>query len=186
LLLYGFITLWLWVCLSIFWGSNYKLETYLPALTVNYVTFDTDPDSFLNSPMLETANMQAGLPASTVHLGWEAKDAAYYPNGIGDVQQDVLQQGCWAAVVVNANATSAWRAALATGDASYNPTGAITIYLQSARFYQVTLLYITQLVSLTLSPLPHTDAAPGHGSFGNTTSDCSRERLAILRYKLHW
>jgi hypothetical protein len=97
--------------------------------------------------MLETANTQYGLPATTVHLGWRVKDASYYPNGLGDVRQDVLQQGCWAAVVVNANATSAWRTALENGDSSYDPTGAITIYLQSARFYQVVLLYIVQLVS---------------------------------------
>ncbi len=145
--IYGFITLWLWVCLSIFWGSTYKLETYFSRLTVHYVTFDTDPNSFLNAPMLNEVQYEAALPRSIPHLGWEVHDASEYPNGLEDVKQEVYSQKCWGAVVINANATSAWRAALANGDATYDPTGSIGLYFASARFYQVTLLYIEAFVS---------------------------------------
>jgi len=147
-LLYGFITVWLWVCLSIFWGSTYKLEAYLHRLTVHFVSFDTDPNSFLNGPMIQEAQYQAALPSSIPHLGWEVHDASEYPNGLWDVMHEVYAQKAWAAVVINANATSAWREALANGDMNYDPTGAIGIYYASARFYQVTLLYIEPLVSL--------------------------------------
>lgn len=96
--------------------------------------------------MLNEAQYQANLPASVAHFGWTIKPSSDYPNGIQDVQDSILRQDAWVAVVVNANATTAWRQALADGDASYDPTGAMTIYYQSARFYQVTLLYFEQTV----------------------------------------
>ena len=92
------------------------------------------------------AQYEASLPSSIPHLGWEIHAASEYPNGLADVQHSIFAQKCWAAVVINANATSAWTAALADGDTSYDPTGAIGIYYASARFYQVTLLYIESLV----------------------------------------
>lgn len=63
------------------------------------------------------------------------------------MERDIATQKSWGAVVINANATTAWRNALTTGDASYDPNGAIGIYFSSARFYQVTLLYIESIVS---------------------------------------
>ena len=150
LLLFTLITVWLWICLPIFWGSTYLLTEHFPNLAIHLVTFDTASNSYLNGPMTEMAKMQASLPKQQTHLGWSVRDTSDYPNGLDDVEANVLSQRSWATVVVNANATSAWTQAVQNGDASYDPTGAITVYLQSARFYQVTLLYIEQLVSGTL------------------------------------
>ena len=152
-LLFGFITLWLWTWLPLFWGSTYKLQNYFHKLSVNYVTFDTDPNSFLNNPMLQEAQYQAALSDSIPHLGWVVRNASEYPNGLADVRQEIYSQKAWATVVVNANATSAWQAALANGDSSYDPTGAVGVYFASARFYQVTLLYLQPLVRGPLVPL---------------------------------
>ncbi len=100
----------------------------------------------LGPAIINEANTQAALSSATPHLGWQVKSASDYPNGIPDVENDVLGQGCWGAVVINANATSAYLDALENGDSSYDPKGAIGIYMASARFYQVTLLYLEPLV----------------------------------------
>ncbi|OCF36034.1 hypothetical protein I316_02530 [Kwoniella heveanensis BCC8398] len=152
LILFGFITLWLWICLSIFWGSTYRLTNFLPSLTVHVIPFDTPSGtSYLNGPMIKEANYVASLPSSVVHLGYEVKDPANYPNGLDDVRRSVIAQDCWAAIVVNANASTAWTNALTSGDASYDPTGAIGIYYAGARFYQVVLLYFNAIISETLT-----------------------------------
>ena len=128
--------IWMWACLSIFWGSTYHLQTNFHRLTVHLVPLDTDPNSFLVGPMEEMAMMQNSLPVTTPHFTYIVRDASDYPNGLEDVEREVLGQECWAAVVINANATTAWREALQSGDAGYSPNGAIGIYFQSARFYQ--------------------------------------------------
>jgi len=150
LLLFGFVTLWLWICLPIFWGSTYSLLSYFPNLNIHYVTFDTDPAAYLNGPMEELVNQQNALPSSTTHLGWSIRPTSDYPEGLATVENNILSQKAWATVVVNANATSAWLNAVRNGDVNYDPTGAVTIYLQTARFYQVTLLYIEATVSARL------------------------------------
>lgn len=144
------ITLWLWICLSFFWGSVYKLTDGLANLNIRFVTFDTDSSALLNAPILQQALYLANLPTTTPHLGWEVRSASDYPNGLDDVRREVLHQESWATVVVNANATSAWREAIRNGDAGYDPSGAIGIYYMGARFYQVQYLYTEALVSLIL------------------------------------
>jgi hypothetical protein len=153
-MLFAFITVWLWICLPIFWGSTYSLESFFPNLEVYFVSFDTDPVSFLNGPFTEMAQSQASLPSSTTHLGWSVRPSTDYPNGLGDVRSEVLSQRSWATVVINTNATTAWIEAVQLGDASYDPSGAVTVYLQTARFYQVSLLYIEALVGIQSYTFP--------------------------------
>lgn len=97
--------------------------------------------------MTEMAQQQSALPSSMTHLGWSVRSASDYPNGLATVEDNILSQKAWATVVINANATSAWLNAVRNGDPNYDPTGAVTIYVQTARFYQVTLLYIEATVS---------------------------------------
>lgn len=96
--------------------------------------------------MIEMANTQNSLPVETPHFTYIIKQASDYPNGLEDVEREVLGQECWASVVVNSNATSAWEEAVRNGDGGYSPNGAVGIYFQSARFYQVELLYLQQTV----------------------------------------
>lgn len=145
--IYGFITIWLWGCLSFFWGSTYTLETHLPNLSAWYIDFDEDAASFLGPAIANEVATQKSLPSSMTHLGWETRPASQFPNGLADVRNAIAGQKCWVAVVVNANATTAWRNAITTGDSTYDPTGAIGVYYESARFYQVILLYFPALVS---------------------------------------
>lgn len=143
---YTFITCWLWVCLSIFWGSTYKLEANLKNLRVDFVTFDNDAGSVLNAPMRQAVEQQQQLGSSAPHLGWNIRNADAYPDGLESVRNDIIGQECWVTVVINANATSAWRTALQQGNANYDPSGAVRVYYASARFYQVTLLYVNAMV----------------------------------------
>ena len=149
-MIYGLVTVWVYAFLGFFWGSTYLVENEFRHLTVHVVSFDTDPNSFLNGPILNQATYLANQANSVPHLGYEVHSASEYPNGLADVEYDVMSQGCWAAVVINANATTAWRNAVQNGDTSYDPNGAIGIYYQSARFYQVILLYIEAIVGLLI------------------------------------
>ena len=47
------------------------------------------------------------------------------------------------AVIAYPNCTSTWQSSLAAGNASYDPTGCIGVFYSGARFYQVTLLYLS-------------------------------------------
>lgn len=146
-MIYGFITLLVWCFLSFFWGSIYLVENNFRNLDVYVISFDTATNSFLTGPIMNQATYLANLDPSVAHLGWQIRDASLYPNGLDDVRQEILGQKAWAAIVVNANATTAWTTAVQNGDATYDPTGAIGVYYQSARFYQVILLYFPGLVS---------------------------------------
>ncbi|ORY31253.1 hypothetical protein BCR39DRAFT_527132 [Naematelia encephala] len=167
-ILFLFITLLLWACLSFFWGSTYLLENNFHRLTVNYISFDTDPESFLTPAITTAANAQNALPGSEAHMTWIVKDPADYPDGLQDVYMDIKAQRCWAAVVVNANATTAWRNALQTGDSSYDPTGAVGVYYSSARFYQVTLLYVDAILKQNLQTPLSTARGNAYKSFVTT------------------
>ena len=144
------ISLWLWATLSFFWGSTYQLINQFYNLQVYVVNFDTTSNAFLPGPIQTEVNYQNSLGWDVAHVTWVMRDPSNYPNGLADVQNEVLTQQCWATVVINANATSAWTSALAAGDSSYDPTGAIGIYVQSARFYQVILNYLEPIVGVLL------------------------------------
>ena len=54
----------------------------------------------------------------------------------------------WGAIVVYPNCTTTWLSSVQTGNASYDPTGCMGVFISGARFYQVTLLYLLpQMVS---------------------------------------
>ncbi len=74
------------------------------------------------------------------------RDPSAYPNGLEDVRNSVVTGECWGAIVVNANATSAWRSAVESGDGTYDPQGSIGIFYSGAKFYQIILLYLVPLV----------------------------------------
>ncbi|WWC92395.1 uncharacterized protein L201_007352 [Kwoniella dendrophila CBS 6074] len=172
-MLLAFITLWLWICLSIFWGSTYRLTSFMPSLTVHVIPFDTPTStSYLNGPITQQMTYVANEPPSIVHLGYQIKDPSNYPDGLNDVRRSVIAQECWAAIVVNANASSAWTNALQNGDASYDPSGAIGIYYSSARFYQVVLLYFDSLITRDLAnPLASARSAALKAFMGSSATN---------------
>ncbi|KAI5449661.1 hypothetical protein NCC49_004122 [Naganishia albida] len=144
----GMITVALWIALPIFWGSLYLTLQYLSNLTIYLVDLDTaaSGSSAIVGPafraMASNSNAMSTKYISTAHLGYVIRDAADYPRGVYDAMDEVTNKDCWGAIVVNANATSAWRAAVESGDASYDPSGAVGVFYQGARYYQIILLYL--------------------------------------------
>lgn len=97
--------------------------------------------------MASNSNAMSTKFISTAHLGYVIRDASSYPRGVYDAMDEVTNKDCWGAIVVNANATSAWRAAVESGDGSYDPSGAVGVFYQGARYYQIILLYLAPFVS---------------------------------------
>ena len=132
-------------------GSTYQLLKYFPNLTVNIYNFDTptSPSTSLLGPSYTSyAQTQQSLPISisTPHVGYRIIDVS----GLGlterDALDDVLNQRCWAAIVIHGNSTASWRAGVEAGE-THEAQGSMGIYYEGARYYQVLLLYLRPFVS---------------------------------------
>ncbi len=121
----------------------------LKNLNINFVDFDSaaSPDTAILGPAFTNVvqNIITTTPASEARLGYVVRDPADFPNGLEDVRHSVYTGECWGAVVVNANATSAWREAASSGG-SYDPQGSIALLFSGARFFQIIILYVLPLV----------------------------------------
>lgn len=124
----------LWICLPIFWGSTILLEHYFYRLNIQVVDFDSAASgaNALVGPPLVQSLLQINS-ASTPHLTYYNASPSDFPNGPSDVMESVGYSRAWGAVVIYPNATTAWRNAVETGDASYDPTGCVGIYFSGAR-----------------------------------------------------
>ncbi|KAH9885930.1 MNNG and nitrosoguanidine resistance protein [Xylariomycetidae sp. FL2044] len=125
--------------LSLYWGALYEVEANLSNLTVHVVDFDgkvSPYDDSATTPLVGpavTSLAQQLADAPEPSLGYTIVPPARYGNDPMAVRRAVYEGEAWAAVVVNANATALLRAAVAQGNASYDPTGAVQIILLSAR-----------------------------------------------------
>jgi len=146
-LLQGFvlITAILWICLPIFWGSNWLLVRFLNRLTITTVNFEGA--NGLVGPVLTQLAEQTNNAPMDPHLGIAIRTAESYPGGVDQVKEDIGYSRYWGAVVVYPNCTSTWESCVASGNTSYDPTGCIGVFWSTARFYQVTLLYIRPLMN---------------------------------------
>jgi len=123
----------LWICLPIFWGSTLLLEHYFYKLNIQVVDFDSaasGADAMVGPPLVQSLlklNSESGP-----HLSYYNMSPSDFPNGPQDVMQSVGHNFAWGAVVIYPNATTAWRNAIETGNASYDPTGCVGIYFSAA------------------------------------------------------
>ncbi|KAI5474765.1 hypothetical protein MNV49_002498 [Pseudohyphozyma bogoriensis] len=132
-----------WVALPIFWGSCYTLLQYFYRLDIDIYDFDSiaSPGTALLGPTLSSSLV--ATMASTTHVTFNIKDPATAGAGGGmitmeEIENQVVNEVAWATVVINSNASTAWRSAVAgTGGTTYDPEGAVTLVVASARFYQV-------------------------------------------------
>lgn len=119
------------------------LEHYFPNAKVYVYDFDSTASQ---NPLLGPAVVQylRSTLDAPVHMGVIIRD----PTGktFDDVAKEIVGEKAWAAVVINANATSNFREAVAgTGgllDGRWAPEGAISLVVSGARWYQVTDDYI--------------------------------------------
>lgn len=68
-----------------------------------------------------------------VHLGYESLPPSHFNNDPIRVRQAVYDWDCWAAIIVNPNATAMLYSAIQNGNTSYDPMGAMQLIYQDAR-----------------------------------------------------
>jgi hypothetical protein len=72
------------------------------------------------------------ISADSPHVGFGILPAAYFDYDPTNVRREIYNQKAWAAVIVMPNATAMLRAAITTGNSSYNPNEACqTIYVEA-------------------------------------------------------
>jgi hypothetical protein len=124
------------VVLSLFWGSQYSTEAKYPALNVFVVDFDGQVDPYRTNdtiigPAVTNATKKI-LASDNLHLGYTIKSPADFNN----------DQHAYAAVIVKPNATTLLRAAVSNGNTSYDPFGTIETVIISARDHNTYYMYI--------------------------------------------
>ncbi|KAI1780357.1 MNNG and nitrosoguanidine resistance protein [Hypoxylon cercidicola] len=140
--------------LSLYWAVLFHVDKNMQTLTVHVVDFDGQVAPYdgvtpLVGPLV-TAAAQQMFDSPAPSLGFTIVPPEQYGFDPIAVRQAVYDWHAWAAVIVNPNATALLRQAVATGNASYDPTGAVQFILQSARQETTYANYIVpQLDALT-------------------------------------
>ncbi|KAK8129843.1 MNNG and nitrosoguanidine resistance protein [Apiospora kogelbergensis] len=124
--------------LSLYWAVLFKAEENMKNLKVAIVDFDgrtapyNDVDAFVGPTLTKLVQ---GLVDDTAQpsLGYQVIPASEYGHNPMQVRQAVYDFHFWAAIVIHNNASSLLQSAFPTGNASYDPTGAVQTIFLSAR-----------------------------------------------------
>ncbi|KAK5079123.1 hypothetical protein LTR64_002456 [Lithohypha guttulata] len=122
--------------LSLYWAVLFRVEENMSALTAIVVDFDGQSAPYQNvqpivGPALTQAARQTRMPTGTI--GWEVMNPARFNFDPIAVRQYIYDEHAWVAVIINNNATALLRAAVQTGNVSYDPLGAAQIVYVQAR-----------------------------------------------------
>lgn len=140
----------LWVALPFYWGSLWKEEqgtSNLKAWVINLA----DPDSAVFSALSNAVQQSVSGPPP--YLGWEIVGSDYFTgdkfggNKLAEIEHRVVEEQAWLAVVVNRNADQNLLQARQNGDASYQPSNAVTIYVETARNDEAFSLVISSQIT---------------------------------------
>ncbi|KEP51553.1 putative nitrosoguanidine resistance protein SNG1 [Rhizoctonia solani 123E] len=121
----GFIVMLMWAAMPLYWGSLAPGQRHGPSFRTWVVDFDGGE---LGAFVTESV-MNSTLIGTKKHLGWEIAS----PSSLEELTNDIVEEHAWAAIVINQGATSALQAARATGNVDYDPTSAVTLYIEEAR-----------------------------------------------------
>ncbi|KAI0182075.1 MNNG and nitrosoguanidine resistance protein [Hypoxylon sp. FL1284] len=125
--------------LSLYWGVLFRVDQNMRALTVYIVDFDGQVAPYdgvaepLVGPLVTGAARQMFESTEEPTVGFTVMPPSSFAFDPIAVRQAVYDWHAWAAVIVNPNATALLQQAVATGNASYDPTGAVQFVIQSAR-----------------------------------------------------
>lgn len=123
--------------LSLYWGVLFKVDQNLRSLIIYVVDFDAQVAPYNNvEPIVGPAVTQMTdqlMNSPSPSLGYTTVSASQFDNDPLQVREAVYTWDCWAAIIINPNATSLLQAAVETGNSSYDPTGAVQIVIQTAR-----------------------------------------------------
>ncbi|THH26331.1 hypothetical protein EUX98_g7852 [Antrodiella citrinella] len=173
-----FVIIIMWASLPAFWGALSNSASLTDQLTVWYIDRD---DSRVGHAIWDGIANYSG-PA--LPLGWQVVNPLVAGSD-EDIIGSVVTDQVWAAVVVEANATSTLTLARQNGDVTYNPASAITVYYSQARQEVATGTYLIPNLEHTLKAVISgwaTGAAQRYFaqiSPGNTTNTTAIQMLSI-------
>jgi hypothetical protein len=121
--------------LSIYWATLFHVESNISSLVVYVVDFDGQAPYNDHAAIVGPAVTQVMMESVTSgsHLGFENIPASNFGNDPIAVRQAVYDQEAWAAVIINANATSMLYSAVQNANTSYDPMGACQLIFIDSR-----------------------------------------------------
>ena len=143
--------------LSLYWGVLYHVERNMHSLVTYVVDFDSQLPPYqsttpLIGPMVTQLTKQINaLPGP--HLGFVSLPPSQFNNDPLAVRQAVYDFHAWAAVIINANATTNLQQAVQTGNSQYDPLGAGQIIYVQARDQDTCNSYILPQLTLLQNQL---------------------------------
>ncbi|KAI8945234.1 MNNG and nitrosoguanidine resistance protein [Xylaria longipes] len=142
--------------LSLYWGGFHDVQNNLRALEVHVVDFDGRVPPYNNvtaivGPAMTDLTRQIHSSSLQQSLGYRIVPPASYNYSPIAVRSGVYNWDAWAAIIVNPNATALLLEAVRSGNASYDPTGAIQYVIQTARQETTTYNYILPQLQLLTS-----------------------------------
>ncbi|ADV22219.1 endoplasmic reticulum protein [Cryptococcus gattii Ru294] len=132
----------MWLCLPFYWGSLWKSNRYTNKLTVRVIDRD-------GGEIGQTFSQ--GLLSQT-NLNYFATDPSEFPTA-ADVAHDIVEEGAWASIVINAGVSDALLSARENGNSSWNGLSVIDVYYAQARQETAINSYLIPSIQQALSQL---------------------------------
>ncbi|KAF4569428.1 hypothetical protein EYR36_009219 [Pleurotus pulmonarius] len=123
----GLLTITIFAVLSIYWGALWRTDRFIRNLNGWIVDFDGGD---IGAAVVQNF---LGVNGEPMKISWEIRPASDFPNGVDDLAQAVISERCWVALSINQNATARLNAAVASLDANYDGTSAVTAFGVEAR-----------------------------------------------------
>lgn len=135
----------MWVSLPAYWGSLAHAASY----TDKFQGWLVDLDGGELGASLKTA-FQSNIDAKTHHkLSWSIPDPSRFANALA-VQEGVINEKVWLAVVVHPGSSAALISARENGNSSFDPTQSVSLYITSGRNEIATGTYILPFAQILL------------------------------------
>lgn len=135
-----------------YWGVLFRVDQNLRSIVVHVVDFDGQVAPYNNvQPIVGPAVTQITEKLFTSpepSLGYVTLSAAQYNDDPLQVREAVYNWDAWAAIIINPNATALLQEAVATGNASYDPSGSVQVIIQTARDSTTVQSYISPYLQL--------------------------------------
>ncbi|KAI1869020.1 uncharacterized protein JN550_006007 [Neoarthrinium moseri] len=124
--------------LALYWAVLFSVQDNMRSLTVQVVDFDGQVAPYENvepliGPMITRLAQQTVDKIEEPSLGYTVVPPADFDYDPIAVRQSVYDYHSYAAIIINPNATALLTEAIASGNTTYDPTGAIQMILLSAR-----------------------------------------------------
>ncbi|GFZ51748.1 hypothetical protein JCM24511_09516, partial [Saitozyma sp. JCM 24511] len=129
----------MWSCLPFYWGSVWKADRYTNKLTVRVI--DRDGGAVGQS-------VTSGMLAQTKLRYFQSSVTVFPSDAV--VAKDIVEEGAWAAIVIQPNVTAKLIAARQSGNASYDGSSALQVYYTQARQESAVNRYLLPYIQLEL------------------------------------